>query len=65
MNLLLLRTDNVNVAHLADHRLRVDLAHVAAGVFLLDSADVQVPGALVVVGDGEAADPGHHLTVDR
>ena len=60
-----IRTDNVDVAHLADHGFRINLTHVSSGVFGLDAADVQMPSALVIVRDAEAADTGHNLTMDR
>ena len=50
---------------LADHGLRVDLAHVVAAVVALHVLDVQLPGVVAVVGDGHAGVVGHHVVVDR
>ena len=39
-------------AYLMSHRIRVHLAHVAAGVVELHVRDVQLPRVVPVVGDG-------------
>ena len=38
--------------------------HVSASVFGMNSANVQLPGALMIVRDAESANSGHHLSVD-
>lgn len=57
-------TDDMHMANLAYHRLRVHLTHVTTGVFGLYAPYVQVPGALVIVGYAESTDPSYYLTVD-
>ena len=57
-------TDDVDDAHLGDHGIAVDLAHVAAGVFALGLAQMQRPGAVAVVRRAETRNPRHQMLVD-
>lgn len=50
---------DLDASHLVLHDGGVDLAHVTAAVALLHLADVQVPGAVLVVGEGDARVVGH------
>ena len=58
-------TNNVDVAHVGEHGIGVDLAHVVALVLLLYVADVQVPCVVLVVSDLEPGDAGDDVVVDR
>lgn len=58
------RHHHLQVAHLADHGVRVHLAHVVTPVVLLRLADVQEPRIGVVVGDAVPWDARYHVLVD-
>lgn len=58
-------TDNIQVANLVAHWLRVDLTHVPPSVLLVDVVNVEGPGRLIVLDDGEPGDPRHDRLVDR
>ena len=47
------------------HRVGVDLTHIPAAVSLVHVLDVQVPGAMVVEGQGDARVLRYHVVVDR
>lgn len=55
----------MQIANLAYHGVRVDLAHVVAPVVLLGLADVQQPCVGVVVGDTVPRDTGDHVPMYR
>lgn len=57
-------TDNIQIGHLALHRIGVDLTHVPAHVRLLDFADFQYPLALLCVRDDHAMVFGDYVTLD-
>ena len=56
-------TYDFEVADLAHHGHRVDLAHVVATVLLFYAAYVQQPGLLIVARDGVPRDFRHHVLV--
>lgn len=65
-------TDHLQVAHLTDHRIRIDLTHVEAAIFLLDLRNVQRPCVGIVKAHRVARNTRYdlpmngddHLTVD-
>lgn len=56
---MFLLTVDLDASHLVLHDGRVDLTHVAAAVALLHLADVQVPSAVLVVGERDPGVVGH------
>ena len=50
--------------HLALHRVRVQLTHVATSVLLRHRLDVQVPRGGVRVADSDSGVVSYHLLVD-
>lgn len=53
------------LTHLTLHRVRVQLAHVAAAVLLLHRLDVQIPRELVRVGNTDSGIVGDDVLVNR
>lgn len=52
-------------AHLTTHGVSVDLAHVRAGIVLLDVRHVQFPCVVSVVRDRQSRIVSHHVRVYR
>lgn len=46
------------------HGIGVDLTHIPAAVSLVHVLDMQVPGAMVVIGQGDARVLRYHVVVD-
>lgn len=58
-------TNDLKITRSVSHRVGVDLTHVPAAIHLLDVADVEVPGPVVVVGEGHPRVLGDDVMVDR
>jgi hypothetical protein len=58
-------THYVQVSELGLGSDGVDLAHVAALVFLLDVADVKEPSAVLVMCNGNTGIPRDHMVMHR
>lgn len=57
-------TDHLQISLARAHWICVDLAQVPAAVRLLHLSYVQVPGTVVVVGEGDASILRNHFVVD-
>jgi hypothetical protein len=58
-------TYDLEVSLSTSHGIRIDLTHVPAAVSLVYVLDMQVPGAMVVVGQRDAWILRDHIVMDR